>query len=90
MTKPTRTEITNYMENNLEDHRDAMTGEINATTLAEDAWTHLSDDPERDIHPFYENAAYRIATRDTRLRTGNLFPSGLGSMLIGSKDASWF
>jgi hypothetical protein len=39
----TMQEVKRYMLDNIEDHRDPQTGEINATTLAEDAATHFDE-----------------------------------------------
>lgn len=39
---PTRLEVIAYMKGQMEDHTDGATGEVNTTSLAEDACDHFN------------------------------------------------
>ena len=52
------------MQANIEDHVDPLTGEVNATSLAEDCYTHYhpEDQSENEIPDVYFDTAQKIAT----------------------------
>jgi hypothetical protein len=55
--------VRTYMLQNVTDHVDSLTGEVNATTLAEDAFWHFHPDPrDVDIPDSYFAWAEEIAT----------------------------
>ena len=69
-----------YMAQNIEDHRDPITGEINSTTLAEDAWQAIKGDavdPNAAIDERYFMWAFQIAEHDRMVRMKTL-PRSLG------------
>ena len=81
--------IRQYMRTIVEEHRDITTGEVNTTTLAEDACQHFDDygpAPEHEIPDKYFEFAYeisRIAERRVNLR------ASFGNV-IDSRNSSFF
>ena len=88
--------IQHYMMAEIADHVDALTGEVNSTTLAEDACQHFDA---------YEGADYSIPDKffDIALLVGEAYEIKTGvkeaprksisaalSGLINSKDSGWF
>jgi hypothetical protein len=59
MIMPRDIEILNYMQSVLDDHIDPITGKINCTALAEDAFHELADRPE--ISERYFELAFEVA-----------------------------
>lgn len=54
--------IRQYMKENVDDHVDWKTNEVNATTLAEDACTHFNDfEDDFEINQTYFDIAYEVA-----------------------------
>lgn len=58
---PTDREITNYMKTAVDDNRDVHTGELNLTTLAEDAMNHFDDNFNNDEN--YFELAFKVAEK---------------------------
>jgi hypothetical protein len=54
MAQPTKATIKRYMQSNVDGHVDTLTGELNMTTLAEDALSEYCD--YEDEEPFFEVA----------------------------------
>ena len=77
-----------WMMENLEDHRDPQTDEINMTTLAEDAAREFDmydgDEPDELLFGW----AYQIAERDTARRLGIITPALRGE--INRRGSDWF
>jgi len=68
--KASRTQICVYMNENIGDHVDPRTGEVNATTLAEDACTHFDAFVNEDEIPeIYFDLSERIASQ-YEIKTG--------------------
>jgi len=68
--KASRTQICIYMNENITDHVDPLTGEVNNTSLAEDACTHFNAFiNEDDIPNIYFDLAFRIADQ-YEIKTG--------------------
>ena len=85
-----RIEIIKYMNANIADHVDPLTGEVNATALAEDACWHFDDCDGDDVPEEYFEYAHEVATRyeiKTGIKQGKI--SGL-SGLINSRESDWF
>ena len=55
--------IRQYMRNNVTDHVDPLTGEVNATGLAEDTFWALEPDNNGEIPESYFECAEEIAER---------------------------
>ena len=69
-----------YMNNNVKDHVDPLTGEVDATGLAEDAAWHFGTEPDDDVFEW----AFEVAER-YEIRTGvRPFNFGKLSGLINS------
>lgn len=82
--------IRQYMREVVENHRDE-TGEINATTLAEDACQHFDEygpSPEYEIPEKYFVFAYEAHEADARRRCGTI-GSAVGG-IISAYDSSHF
>ena len=78
--------IRQYMRQELEDHRDPKTDEINTTSLAEDAADKFdlydeSGDPQERLFEL----AFEIAEADERRRTGRI-GSALGNFINVNDD----
>jgi hypothetical protein len=60
-----RKEVLKYMKENVEDHVDWKTNEVNSTTLAEDACSHFNDYEEdgETINQRYFDLAYELAVK---------------------------
>jgi hypothetical protein len=59
--RPTKREVKQYMRQELSDHIDKLTGEINCTSLVEDAWWHFHPEPEAiDIDEYWFDWAQEI------------------------------
>lgn len=68
--KASRTQICVYMNENIGDHVDPHTGEVNDTTLAEDACTHFDAFIQEDEIPeIYFDLSERISTQ-YEIKTG--------------------
>ena len=84
--------LSRYMNANVRDHVDPLTGEVNATGLAEDAFWHFHPGPDDiEIPDIYFDLAERIATAyeiKTGVREGRI-GSGL-SGLISSLPSDYF
>lgn len=83
--------IRQYMRQELEDHRDPITDEINETTLAEDACRHFDEygpPPDYEIPEKYFEFAYEISEIDARRRSGTV-GSSVGR-IINRYDSSHF
>lgn len=62
--KRNTTEIQLYMEQEVVDHIDWKTLEVNATTLAEDACSHFNDyESDDSIDQTYYDVAHKVAIR---------------------------
>ena len=76
--------IQTWMKNNIEDHRDPVTGEINVTGLAEDAAREFNlydgDEPQERLFKW----AFTIADRDAAQHSGHIGSAARG--LIQSQD----
>jgi hypothetical protein len=59
----TKNRIIQYMRIHVEDHTDPLTGEVNDTTLAEDAFQALEPSNDSDIPEEYFECAFRVGTR---------------------------
>lgn len=57
------------MLQNVTDHVDPLTGEVNNTSLAEDAFWHFEPNNQGDIPEKYFDCAFEIAERH-EIRTG--------------------
>jgi len=80
-----------YMDANIQDHVDPLTGEVNATSLSEDACTHFDCFDGDEIPDKLFTLAQITATR-YEIKTGireSTIPNSLGG-LINSRDADWF
>jgi hypothetical protein len=53
--------IRNYMNANIQDHVEVLTGEVNSTTLAEDAFWALEPDNEGEIPEEYWETAHEVS-----------------------------
>lgn len=85
-----RIAVITYMNRNVADHVDPLTGEVNATALAEDACNHFNGFIGNEIPEEYFDAAFVVAERHeikTGVRSGNL--SGL-SVIINALPSDWF
>ena len=84
-------EIRTYMQKNVEDHTDPITGEVNDTTLAEDACQHFNGYINNDEIPedYFEYAS-EIGSRH-EIKTGAKRPGySKLSGLINSIDSDMF
>ncbi len=80
--------IRQYMRQNLKDHRDPITDEINMTFLAEDAVQHFDDFDGNDIPEVYFDCAAEVAEQDESRRSGRVHRAISG--IIDSADSSYF
>jgi hypothetical protein len=83
--------IRQYMRQEIEDHRDPVTGEVCPTGLAEDACQHFDDygpGPDFEIPEVYFECAHEISEIDEARRKGTTCQAVRG--LIGSRDSSHF
>ena len=56
--------ICKYMNENIQDHVDPKTGEVNDTSLAEDACSHFNDyESEDNIPGRYFDLAFKVGTK---------------------------
>lgn len=53
--------IRNYMSLNIQDHVEALTGEVNSTTLAEDAFWALEPGNDGEIPEEYWEIAHKVS-----------------------------
>lgn len=67
MAQPTRTAIRKYMISVVDEHIDPLTGELNLTTLAEDALSKYPD--YDDSEPFFE-MSYEVSRWFAKTRKG--------------------
>lgn len=59
-----KNEIRKYMEQNVEDHVDWKTNEVNSTTLAEDACNHFNDfEDDFSIDQTYYDIAIQVGIK---------------------------
>lgn len=61
--------ILRYMRNNVQDHVDRRTDEVNATTLAEDACSHFNDyivEEDNRIPDEYFDLAHVVAVEEEK------------------------
>jgi len=82
--------VRTYMFQNVADHVDSLTGEVNATTLAEDAFFHFHPDPaDVDIPDSYFEWAEEIAIAH-EYKTGTREPqfSAFFKGLINSRSSN--
>ncbi len=80
-----RVNVMRYMRQEIEDHRDPITGEINDTSLAEDACQHFDaygPEPDFEIPEKFFEWAFLIAEGDERRRADSvIFPQSLGNII---------
>jgi len=56
-------QIRKYMLANVKDHVDPLTGEVNNTSLAEDAFWHFEPNNQGDVPEKYFDCAFEIGER---------------------------
>jgi hypothetical protein len=85
-----RIAIIRYMNNNIMDHVDSLTGEVNDTSLAEDACSHFNDYEGDNIPEDYFDYSFQVAEAyeiKTGVKSGKI---GGASTLINSRQSDWF
>lgn len=60
-----------YMLHNVTDHIDPLTGEVNATSLAEDAFWHFEPNNDAEIPEKYFDCSADIANQTEATTTNN-------------------
>lgn len=65
----TKIQVRTYMLDNIEDHVDILTGEVNATALAEDACSHFEAWIGDDVPERFFDLAETVATQH-EIKTG--------------------
>jgi hypothetical protein len=83
--------VRQYMTANVADHVDPITGEVNTTTLAEDAFDCFEKDSADDIPEKYFELAALIGERH-EIKTGVREPIISRNLagLINSLESDWF
>ena len=80
--------VRSWMWQHREEHRDALTDEINMTALVEDAAREFDmydgDDPDERLFEW----AYRVEQQDTAQRNGHICAAVGG--LINARESDWF
>lgn len=85
-----KTKVFQYMNENINDHIDSITGEVNYTTLAEDAWEHFHPGIEIEDESVYFKWSFVVGDRYER-KTGitpNLITNSFLKEMINSRSSN--